>query len=84
MTKGLELHSRITNKNELELSLVEAVVPAPGPDEVVVKVQAAPINPSDLGLLLGPADPASARAIGMVTPLKVPDKLMGMVAARLD
>ena len=34
-------------------------MPAPGPDEIVVRVQAAPINPSDLGLLLGPLDPTT-------------------------
>jgi NADPH:quinone reductase-like Zn-dependent oxidoreductase len=82
--KGLELHSRITPKAELELSLVEVVVPAPGPDDIVVKIQAAPINPSDLGLLLGPADPATARAIGNVTTAKVPERAMPAMAARLD
>ncbi|MEO8842322.1 MAG: zinc-binding dehydrogenase [Kofleriaceae bacterium] len=82
--KGLELHSRVTSKGELELSLVEVVVPAPGPDEIVVRVQAAPLNPSDMGLLLGPADPATAHAIGMVTALKIPDHRMAGMGARLD
>lgn len=84
MTKGLELHSRITSKSELELSLVEVQLPAPGPDEVVVKVQAAPINPSDLGLLLGPAEPDTGKAIGLVTTLAVPEQRLPMVAARID
>jgi NADPH:quinone reductase len=82
--KSLELHSRVTSKGDLELSLVEAVVPPPGPDEIVVRIQAAPISPSDMGLLLGPADPATARSIGMVTTLKIPEKRMVAVAARLD
>lgn len=82
--KGLELHSRVTSKGELELSLVEVVVASPGPDEIVVRVQAAPLNPSDMGLLLGPADPATARAIGMLTTMKIPEQRMGAMTARLD
>jgi NADPH:quinone reductase-like Zn-dependent oxidoreductase len=53
---GLELRSIITRAGELELSLVNAPMPTPKADEVVVRIEAAPINPSDLGLLLGPAD----------------------------
>ncbi len=56
---GLELRSMITNGGELELSLVEAPTPTPKADEILLRVEAAPINPSDLGLLLGPADLAS-------------------------
>ena len=82
--KSLELHSRVTSKGELELSLVEVVIPPPVADQVVVRVQAAPISPSDMGLLLGPADPSSARSIGMVTTLTIPDKRMPAMAARLD
>lgn len=37
------------------VELVEQPLPAPGPDDVVVQVEAAPINPSDLGLMFGPA-----------------------------
>ena len=51
---GLELRSIITSAGELELSLVSAPIPAPKADEVVVRIEAAPLNPSDLGLLLGP------------------------------
>jgi len=49
---GLELRSIITGAGELELSLVNAPTPTPKADEVVVCIEAAPINPSDLGLLL--------------------------------
>lgn len=55
---GLELRSEVTNGGELKLYLAPVTVGPPGEGEVVVEVQAAPINPSDLGLLLGPADPA--------------------------
>jgi len=82
--KGLELISRVTAAGELELSLSEVAVPPPGPDEVVVRVQATPINPSDLGLLLGPADPATATANGSVTTAKIAPQRMAGMAARLD
>jgi NADPH:quinone reductase len=62
--KSLELRSLIKSSGELELSLAEVEVPAPGADEVLVRVEAAPINPSDLGLLFGPADMAAAVATG--------------------
>ena len=55
-TTGLELRSLVTPEGELRLSLEEVTPGAPGPDEVLVQVEAAPVNPSDLGLLLGPAD----------------------------
>ncbi len=53
---ALELRSLIKKSGELELSLAKVAVPEPGEDQVLVKVEATPINPSDLGLLLGPAD----------------------------
>ena len=81
---GLELLSRVTAAGELELSLVEVEVTAPGPDDIVVQIQAAPINPSDLGLLLGPADVSTARANGQVTTAKIPPQRMASMAARLD
>ena len=50
---GLQLRSLIDKDGTLELSLAKVDLPEPGPDQVVVKVEATPINPSDLGLLLG-------------------------------
>ena len=55
-TTTLELRSLITREGELRLTLEDVLVAAPGPDEVIIRVDAAPINPSDLGTLLGPAD----------------------------
>ena len=62
--QGLELRSLITAQGELRLSLEPVPVPALQPDEVLLELQAAPINPSDLGLLVGPADVAAAVAQG--------------------
>ncbi|HEY1929446.1 MAG TPA: zinc-binding dehydrogenase [Caulobacteraceae bacterium] len=63
-TKGLQLRSLIKDSGELELSLQAVEIAPPGPDEVVVRVEATPINPSDLGLLIGPADVGAARLSG--------------------
>jgi NADPH:quinone reductase-like Zn-dependent oxidoreductase len=88
ITSGLELRSLIKSSGELEISLQQVAIPAPGPDEVVVRIEAAPINPSDLGLLLGAADPASAKASGSgassVVTATVPQANMKAMGGRLD
>lgn len=86
-TTGLQLRSLVKEDNTLELSLAEVEFPAPGPDEVLVRIEATPINPSDMGLLLGPADPTTFRASGSaerpVLTADVPAAAMRMVAARV-
>jgi NADPH:quinone reductase-like Zn-dependent oxidoreductase len=85
---GLQLRSLIKKSGELELSLVSVPTPEPGPDEVVVRVEASPINPSDLGLLVGAADMSTAKASGTkdapVITAKVPEAAMKAMAGRLD
>ncbi|GGB30097.1 NADH oxidoreductase [Tistrella bauzanensis] len=54
--EGVELRSKVTSDGRIEVSLIRVDVPEPAADEVVVRIEATPINPSDLGLLLGPAD----------------------------
>ncbi|MBS0530115.1 MAG: zinc-binding dehydrogenase [Proteobacteria bacterium] len=87
-TTGLQLRSLLKKSGELEVSLAQVAVPEPEADEVVVRVEASPINPSDLGLLLGPADLKTAKVSGTSTqPIltaKVPDAAMKAMAARLD
>ena len=61
---NLELRSLIKDSGELELSLVESPVPVPGEDEIIIAMQAAPINPTDLLLMFGPADPGQAKMGG--------------------
>ena len=53
---ALQLQSLVRSSGELEVSLAEVPVPEPGADEVLVRIEATPINPSDLGLLFGAAD----------------------------
>jgi NADPH:quinone reductase-like Zn-dependent oxidoreductase len=85
---GLQLRSLLKKSGELEISLANVPTPEPGPDEVVVRVEGAPINPSDLGLLIGPADMSTAKSSGTkdspVVTAKVPDAVMKSMAARLD
>ena len=84
---GLQLRSLIKEDNTLELSLVELPIPQPGEDEVVVRVEATPINPSDLALLVGPADMTTATVSGTaqrpVITAMIPDSLMKMVTPRV-
>src|SRR5471032_514855 len=88
MTTGLELRSLITKTGQLELSLAKVAIPEPGPEQVVVKVEASPINPSDLGLLVGPADFSQAQSTGsgqdVVVKASVPAAALPFLAARLD
>jgi NADPH2:quinone reductase len=61
---GLQLRSLVRNTGELELSLVETPVPSPAENEVVVRIEASPVNPSDIGLLFGAADMSAAKMSG--------------------
>jgi NADPH:quinone reductase-like Zn-dependent oxidoreductase len=85
---GLELRSLIKKSGELEISLLRVPTPEPSADEVVVRVEASPINPSDLGLLIGAADMATAKASGSkdapVITAHVPEAAMKGMAGRLD
>lgn len=85
---GLEIRSTITAAGELRLTLDPVAVADPGPGEIVVAVRAAPINPSDLGLLLGPADLSTLRGDGSadapVAIAAVPERRLAGVEARLD
>lgn len=86
-TKGLELRSLVSD-GKLELSLADVELSPPGPGEVIVRIEAAPINPSDLGLLTGPADLATLEQDGTadrpVLTASIPEQRMPMVRARLN
>jgi NADPH:quinone reductase-like Zn-dependent oxidoreductase len=85
---GLQLRSLIKKSGELEISLLQVPTPEPSADEVVVRVEASPINPSDLGLLVGAADMATAKAAGSkdapIITARVPEAAMRAMAGRLD
>jgi len=61
---ALQLRSLVTSEGELQVSLTQVPVPTPAADEVLVRVEAAPINPSDLGLLFATADMSKAVQTG--------------------
>ena len=82
---GLQLRSLIKASGELELSLAKVDIPDPAPDEIVVRVEGSPINPSDLGLLLGAADLSTLKAgSGPTLTASVPQHLMRAMAGRVD
>jgi NADPH2:quinone reductase len=85
---GLQLRSLVKKEGTLELSLVTVDVPEPKPEEVIVRIDASPINPSDQGLLFGSADLSTAKASGTaaspVVTATVPPAALQMLAGRLD
>ena len=84
-----EIRSTVTSEGNIELSITKAETPIPSADEVLIKVEAAPINPSDLGLLLSfAADLSSISTLGLedktVTSMKIHPALMGSMKPRLN
>jgi hypothetical protein len=61
---ALQLRSLVRASGVLELSLHDDPIPEPQANEVVVRVEASPMNPSDLGLLFGAADMSTAKVSG--------------------
>jgi len=84
----LQLRSLARKTGELELSLQSTSIPAPAADEVIVRIQAAPINPSDLGLLLANADWSHPKVSGTpqhpVVTANLSANAVQAMAARID
>jgi NADPH:quinone reductase-like Zn-dependent oxidoreductase len=87
-TMALQLRSLVRSNGELEVSLQSVPVPEPGADEVLVRIEATPINPSDLGLLFGAADMSTMQVAGSferpVITARIPEKFMKAMAGRAD
>ncbi len=85
---GLQLQSNIKSNGTLEITLAEVPTPTLKEDQVLIRVEATPINPSDLGLLFGPADMSQATVTGTaerpVVSAPVPEAMLKAAAARLD
>lgn len=83
----LQLRSLISNEGEWRLSLERVPVDEPKDGEILVRVEAAPINPSDLGLLVGAADLSRAEESGAgetrVLRAPVPQAFLRAMAGRL-
>jgi NADPH2:quinone reductase len=84
----LQLRSLVRSSGELELSLVEVPIKQPGPAEVLVRIEASPLNPSDQGLLFAAADMNAAVASGTnerpIVTAPIPASAMRNMAGRLD
>ena len=83
-----EIRSTLTNEGILELSIVNAERPVPGDDEVLLKIEASPINPSDLALLITFAadlDSLSVSGEGdqTVASIKLHPRLLGALKPRM-
>ena len=76
-----ELRSTVTDDGTITIDVRETDLPEPGPDQVVIRIEAAPINPSDLGLLVANADPASFTGGAGSVSAPIPEGL-GALAAR--
>ena len=88
MDKGRQLRSMVRKDGVVEISLVTVATPEPKPEEVIVRLEAAPLNPSDQGLLFGGADLSTARASGTpdnpVVTASIPAAAMKGLTPRLD
>lgn len=84
---ALQLRSLVQSDGTLQISLEPVPVPQPAADEVLIRVQATPINPSDIGLLLGPADLSTVQVSGTaerpVVTARIPERAMPGMAARV-
>lgn len=86
MNKSKQLFTNITSSGQLEITLNELDVPTPKPHEVIVRVDAAPINPSDMWPMFGPADlrEASLDSASMKLTAPVHKSMLPRIASRLD
>jgi NADPH2:quinone reductase len=85
---GLQLRSLVRSNGDLEVSLTQVPIPIPGANEVLIRIEAAPINPSDLGLLFAGSDMTKASQRGTkdepLVAAHVPDAALKSMAARFD
>jgi NADPH2:quinone reductase len=85
---GLQLRSLVRSQGELELSLTHVPTPVPAPNEVLIRIEAAPLNPSDLGLLFAGADITKAAQRGTkdqpVVIAPISDGVLKSMTARVD
>jgi NADPH2:quinone reductase len=86
--QALELRSLVTSQGTLEISLHDVPVQSPAANEVVVRVEASPINPSDLGVLIAGADMSTATVAGTperpVVTARLPEGALAGLSARVD
>jgi NADPH2:quinone reductase len=79
----LQMFSTVTESGELRLELKEQETPKPGPDQVLVRIEATPINPSDLGVMFGLTDMSTATSANGALTASVSDPAMKAMKARI-
>ena len=83
-----QIRSEVTKEGKLLIYVKSTAIPEPKEDEVLIRIEASPINPSDLGLLIGPADVSSMSVSGegenAVVTMDIPEGLLRMLETRLD
>jgi len=86
MSMSKQLFTKISSQGGLSVSLQENSVPEPKPHEVVVRIEAAPINPSDMWPMFGPANLAEAQFDASTNTLTAPvaEAILPRIASRLD
>ena len=84
MSSNKQITSTVTDEGKLEIAITESERPIPGDDEVLIQVEATPINPSDLGLLIGPGDINTLKAEDSKIIMDVPKAIMGAMEPRLN
>ena len=84
MSINKQITSTVTDTGKLEIAITESERPIPGDDEVLIQIQATPINPSDLGLLIGPGDINTLKAEDSKIIMDVPKAIMGAMEPRLN
>jgi NADPH2:quinone reductase len=84
--KSRQIQSTVHRDGHLSITVAEIDTPTPGPGEVLIRMEAAPINPSDLGLLFGPADMTRVEVVeaGRSLSAPIPESAMAAVSARID
>jgi len=82
--RGRSLRSTVSSSGELRLRLAEVDVPQLAGSEVLIAVEASPINPSDLGILLGAVDPGTLGSDGADLVGAVPEAALPLYRDRLD
>jgi len=85
---NIQLVSTISDDNTLTLSLKDIDMPEPNADEVVVRMEAMPLNPSDFGVMFSAADMSTAVQSGTddspVITADVPAKFMPALKTRIN
>jgi NADPH:quinone reductase len=82
--KARALHSTLTADGHIRLTLDDVDLGEVGPDEVIVRVDATPVNPTDLALMLSGADLSRATVTDGAVIAPVPRGVLKMFAGRID